>query len=75
MYNKIDRAAPLLLGLLILTGCKDDKGDGDCIDLSGTWEMTEHCEGGEVGGVYEVEQDGCDLTITSTASYEKDRKH
>jgi len=52
---------------LFVGGCGgngDGNGDGNdnCPDMTGTWEVTAHCEPTVVGSEVVVTQDGCDIT-------------
>jgi hypothetical protein len=57
----------LCVGMVCGIGCgpKDDGSSGACVDLSGDWIMTEHCDDSEIGAAYSATQDGCDLTVES----------
>ncbi len=36
------------LALGVASACSSDDDDGDCADISGTWEVQNQCIGGEV---------------------------
>jgi hypothetical protein len=62
---RIGRTALLLSGLglgLSLGACSDDDDAPACPSVSGTWEVTQHCQPNNVGSQLSVVQDGCSIT-------------
>jgi hypothetical protein len=41
------------------------QGGDNCINVAGTWTITEHCESHETGQQVSVTQDGCSITYSS----------
>lgn len=54
-------AAVSLASLSLLAGC-DAESAAQCPDVSGSWEVVEHCSDSVIGEQYPVEQSGCSVT-------------
>ena len=58
---------PVLLGICLAPACSSTPdNDEECLDMSGTWTITEHCEPSFVGAVAVISQSGCHITNIST---------
>ena len=51
-----------LSGAFLGCGGSDDD-DGDCIDVSGDWTLTAHCDPSMVGNDVTITQNGCKISV------------
>ena len=62
------RMTALASCLFMVSACADDSDGGSdaslpqCVDISGSWTIEEHCQADLVGDEVVVAQDGCDFS-------------